>query len=561
MKYEKPGRFRLTLTVLMALLAPVLLIIACNQKRLPASKISAPGPWSGQGRVFLVPLGNLPQFSLDDLPVYYWKKFSVRVTVLPRLPLKLKVEDSPGGQLDAGYLIEILKDAHPSLSSDYGTILIGITNEPMQIREFSRRNAFNLRRYDRFAIISVAQLDAPGAVKPTEREVLRERLRKLITKNIGILYHQLPLSEDPTSVLYGSIEDATDIDRMTENYIGSSEIWKPRPAQSACVSITQKPPEQPVVRFGCNSVRAGDTQAQSYLLSLELGWFASEQIDFYFDEPFPLELVRSYWPRDERSRAFGIGTNHSLDIFLVGDSKEFTYIHLILQDGRRIHYKRVSDGSGYADAIFTAVGSFGTSYSGSSIRWNGDGWNLLRSDGWTLVFPASEGVTRSQQAALTGMRHTEGRSFEILRDERGNLKKVTSPGKNFIQFSYDGKDRVVLARDNHSATVTYEYDAPGRLTKVVDSKGRIWNYSYDSKNQMLSIRDGVGKIYIENVYDEVQDLIQQELSDGSVIRYQYDRVGRELREARCVLPNGYVTRFQQSPSGFLQSLPERLVNK
>jgi hypothetical protein len=44
------------------------------------------------------------------------------------------------------------------------------------------------------------------------------RLQKMITKDIGILFFQLPESADPRSVLYNNILGPDDLDRMTEEF-------------------------------------------------------------------------------------------------------------------------------------------------------------------------------------------------------------------------------------------------------------------------------------------------------------------------------------------------------
>src|SRR5579859_5035084 len=52
----------------------------------------------------------------------------------------------------------------------------------------------------------------------------------------------------------------------------------------------------------------------------------------------PLTLSRTYRPNDSVSRAFGIGTTHPYDIFIVFDSIPSTFADLILPDGGRIHF-------------------------------------------------------------------------------------------------------------------------------------------------------------------------------------------------------------------------------
>jgi hypothetical protein len=54
--------------------------------------------------------------------------------------------------------------------------------------------------------------------QPADQALLDTRLRKVITKNIGILYFRLPQSNDPRSVLYKSILGIDDLDRVGEDF-------------------------------------------------------------------------------------------------------------------------------------------------------------------------------------------------------------------------------------------------------------------------------------------------------------------------------------------------------
>lgn len=44
------------------------------------------------------------------------------------------------------------------------------------------------------------------------------RLRKAVTKDLGILYYGLPLSKNPTSVLYDRIMGIDDLDAVAEEF-------------------------------------------------------------------------------------------------------------------------------------------------------------------------------------------------------------------------------------------------------------------------------------------------------------------------------------------------------
>jgi len=48
--------------------------------------------------------------------------------------------------------------------------------------------------------------------------LLNIRLRKMVTKNIGVLYYELPTTDDPRSVMYDGINSVEDLDNMCEDF-------------------------------------------------------------------------------------------------------------------------------------------------------------------------------------------------------------------------------------------------------------------------------------------------------------------------------------------------------
>jgi YD repeat-containing protein len=515
-------------------------------------------PLNGRGRVYLVPLGAVESVQLEGLPEYYRQRFGLEVTLLPSLSIDASVENPKRRQAVAERLIGGMRAAHPQLSDDPKAFLIGVTEKDMYIDAYQWKYAFGLREEGRFAVISTARFNTRSYLGGLNPEIAQVRLRKFLTKNIGIMYYRLDLSLDPTSVLYGDIGPASDFDLMSEEFLGADGVWNPWRQQSMpCITVTRHPRGGFAWRFSCAHSPPRDLRYESFVVVVDNGLFVQRQTDFYFeDEPLPLAFVRMYRPQDKRSRAFGLATNHSLDIFLVGDAPKLTYVELILEDGARIHFRRVSPGTGHRNARFAAAYSSDNPFSGSRLKWNGQGWDLERRDGWTFVFPASYGVARSQQAALVGIRDSEGHEFKLERDSDGNLLRVLTPNGNLLRFEYDSSQRVSRAWDNRGRVVHYEYDSLGRLRRVEDSSGRISNYSYDSKHQMLTVSDGTGRPFLTNEYDEDGYAIRQALGDGSQLQYRYlAKAGDDVLDFEFVDPQGFVTRAQRDGKLCWRSVP------
>jgi hypothetical protein len=49
-------------------------------------------------------------------------------------------------------------------------------------------------------------------------EVQFARFRKMVAKNIGVLYYRLPLSQDPRSLMYADIGGPQELDVMSDSY-------------------------------------------------------------------------------------------------------------------------------------------------------------------------------------------------------------------------------------------------------------------------------------------------------------------------------------------------------
>jgi YD repeat-containing protein len=377
----------------------------------------------------------------------------------------------------------------------------------------------------------------------------------MLTKNIGAMYFQLPLSDNSSSVMYGGIQSAADIDFMTEGFTGASKSWEPFPGNAkTCVTLLASRDRAPSWRMDCTREAPPNFRAGSFLNDLERGLFVQRHTDFLLGRTSPIAFQRMYRPRDEGSRAFGIGTNHSFDIFLVGDSAQFTYIDLVMEDGGRSRFKRKKLRSG----TFYSVGT--GDFAGADLKWNGNGWNIKRLDGWTYIFPSANVSSTRQQCALLGFHDENGHAVRFVRDSRANLVKVTHFEGDELQFSYDSQDRIVHAEDNNSRSVDYRYDGLGRLVEVTDNTGLKERYAYDSENRMLKVW-WEEKLVLSNEYDRWGRLIRQVDADGQVFLYTYDSYNGNMDMAHFTRPDGYVSHlYFQSPGGTTQSLPER-VNK
>src|SRR5438128_9604133 len=162
-----------------------------------------------------------------------------------------------GGEYNADrrqYVAESLTaamEAHlPQLARDPNAVVIGITEEDMYIADLDWRFAFSYRNDRRFAVVSSARLVPLFNWIWPRSDVLEARTRKVVMKNVGLLVYGLPASDDPTSVLYRSINGLDDLDLVQERFdgVGRTAVVSPT------VHMHGTPPAEPTFRVPPGSV-------------------------------------------------------------------------------------------------------------------------------------------------------------------------------------------------------------------------------------------------------------------------------------------------------------------
>lgn len=141
---------------------------------------------------------------------------------------------------------------------------------------------------------------------------------------------------------------------------------------------------------------------------------------------------------------------------------------LNLEDGRQIHFRRISKGTGYADAVFRYDETSSECY-GARIAWNGDGWTLTFRDGRHFLFHEAYYSKSFAQGAAFEMQAPEGHHVQLKRDKQRNLERLISPAGRTINFKYDEANRIVEATDDAGNLRRYSYDSAGHLFRT----GRI----------------------------------------------------------------------------------------
>ncbi len=176
-------------------------------------------PLTGQ-QIFFVPIGDFPLADLKTLADYYHRWLKVEIEILGPIPIEEAVVDRVREQLVAETLIASMRRALPQLANDSNAILIGFTTGDMYPLSMGNwRFAFGWRDpRQRAAVVSTARLDFINLAASPDVARPEVRVRKVVTKDIAILYYGLGVSNDPRSVLYGGIMGIEDLDAVSEEF-------------------------------------------------------------------------------------------------------------------------------------------------------------------------------------------------------------------------------------------------------------------------------------------------------------------------------------------------------
>ena len=254
---------------------------------------------------------------------------------------------------------------------------------------------------------------------------------------------------------------------------------------------------------------AGGKELTADPVDLATGQFVYTKTDLALPDILPIALTRTYIANDSRSRSFGIGSMDSYDMLMVGNINPWTYQELVLPDGARIRFDRITSGTQYPDAIYIHTSSNGPFYGARITRNVGLGWTMTLKDGTKYDLPEAMGQTDPFCQAIIGITDRYGNHITLDRDSATagpvpthcQLLKITSSNGRSITLTHDTQGRITQATDNIGRNVLYTYDTAGRLSTVTDANGGVTTYTYDDQNRMLTIKDARNIVYLTNQYD------------------------------------------------------------
>lgn len=286
-----------------------------------------------------------------------------------------------------------------------------------------------------------------------------------------------------------------------------------------------------------------DSPMDEFEVDLHTGMFVLRQTDFFISDVTPLSVTRTYRVWDCCARSFGIGTNHPYDICPTGTRFPYTYMDLNLENGRQIHFRRISKGTGFADAVFRHDETSSEFY-GAQIAWNGNGWSLNFRDGRRFLFPEAYYAKNYAQGAAFELQDADGHRTQLRRNKQRNLEQLISSSGRTITFKYDAADRIIEATDDAGNVREYSYDSSGHLETVADASHLLYRFQYAlllhwgyDPYLMSAVVGGKGKVLLQNIYEDGR-VSEQRLANGDVYRYDYIFVKEEIVETIVNGPTG-----------------------
>ncbi len=550
--YRRPGTMMIMILFVVAVFVMIpLVILAVRELRSPlarlgktSAEIEDPAPaestavasssmLKGVGRVYLVPVGEVKTVSLPKLVDHFQAQFGLSIQVLPAVPLEAGVDHAERKQVIAEELIARMKRAQPALADDPQAILIGITDRDMYIWHFPWKYALSLRQNNRFAVVSTARMDPAFERQATDRLWLEARVRRMVTKNLGLMYYGLEESEDWESALYDGIGEPADLDEMRDAFTIEEVRETERrvhPAKGRLVYESTGDPCWNFVNFlrksgrashwqwidSCNSITPQTTGAEAYSVDLRYGILFTRRTDVMFSEPdtLPIRFTRVCRNQDPVQRPFGMGCNHTYGAYLWSSGSLMGDVKLVLEDSS-VAYRRTTPPLFFWPTEYVQTG-WGGDFSSSRIeeKWPYRGWVLTQLGGTTYTF--------SDEGRLESIRDYQGN--QILLELSPGKKHVTHiqslPVTHGVLLDLDGAGRILRATGDGGRNLDYAYDERGRLVRVRSSEGQL-TYAYDGNGNLLAVRDENDQTVLANKYDRKNRVIEQTLADGRVYRFRY----------------------------------------
>jgi predicted Zn-dependent protease len=163
--------------------------------------------------LYLVPMHGAPEL-VEPLAAYYREQLGLEVEILPAMQPPTGAFDEQRRQLIAERLIDMLRLTYAQQARS-GSV-IGITSWDMYIADRPWLFGFSWRQPP-YAVVSYARMDPVKLGGFANRDRLMARLRKMVSRNVGIMLFDLPLNSNRDSLMYQDVMGVDELDRVDED--------------------------------------------------------------------------------------------------------------------------------------------------------------------------------------------------------------------------------------------------------------------------------------------------------------------------------------------------------
>jgi YD repeat-containing protein len=494
----------------------------------------------GTGRIYLVQMGDHKDpYSLDDFANWLHGKYALQVKVLPPVKIDKSAWNAKRKQYEAQSLYAQMKQHFPDLASDPDAYLIGFTDADMYSIHQYWKSSFTQRDSERAAVISSDGMqDTPlerlilFASHASPDEDFHARLRRILLKDVALLYWHLPLSDDPTSLLHNTLDPDLPTEDIFESDINPALSPEGETESEPCVFFAYSPrqgikplPGRLIRPCGDTLRPEDDTTIEKFEVVLRLGILIDLHTDFNLPDHIPIQFERATRDGWSKQNPFGISGTDNYDEFL--SSPDNITISVVAADSSRRELVRFPrEVSNLSLVSYTDKNSPGF----YELRWRPapfEHYDLRRFDGTVKAYLPCLGP--SLMCYLTGYRNPNGEELKFERGEHRRLMRLTSPNQSSIRLEYTASGSISQITDSTGRVVRYGYDQKNRLIRVAYPSGETCHYQYDDAQHLLafSISHGENAKPTTLVRNEYANglLVKQTIADGSVYAYEYTMSG------------------------------------
>ncbi|MGI9289708.1 MAG: hypothetical protein ACR2QG_00365 [Gammaproteobacteria bacterium] len=170
--------------------------------------------------ILLVQMQDFDKSETDSLVNYLKMQHGLDVKWIGPLDFQPVMYVPARDQYLAGELARVAMNVVRNKGVDaQSTTVIVLTHKDINSREFRLRYLMAAHfEENNVSVVSTARIDPVNYGQPSDRQLTRERLHKLINKSIGLHHYGYPMSRDMKSVMFGPVGSPQELDQVGDWY-------------------------------------------------------------------------------------------------------------------------------------------------------------------------------------------------------------------------------------------------------------------------------------------------------------------------------------------------------